>query len=74
VVVFLIPVTLVMHAFWRIPDAQTRALQMGNFLKNAALLGSAFALMAIPVPWPYSLAAGARSPRSATFHRRVGQE
>ncbi len=40
-VVFLIPVTLYMHAFWKETDPMQMGIQTGNFMKNAALLGAA---------------------------------
>lgn len=55
IILFLIPVALIMHNFWAVPDAQQRVMEMGNFLKNMALTGAAFGLMAVPQPWPNSL-------------------
>lgn len=40
-VVFLIPVTFMMHAFWTVQDPMMRQFQMGMFLKNIAMLGAA---------------------------------
>jgi putative oxidoreductase len=54
-VLFLIPVSFTMHAFWNIADPMARMGQMINFLKNMALLGSALTFLAIPEPWPMSL-------------------
>jgi putative oxidoreductase len=39
--VFLVPVTLFMHKFWGIHDAQQAQMQMINFMKNVALMGGA---------------------------------
>lgn len=39
-VIFLIPTTFVMHAFWKDTDPQVRMSNMQNFLKNLALLGA----------------------------------
>ncbi len=39
--VFLVPVTLFMHRFWGISDAQQAQMQMINFMKNVALIGAA---------------------------------
>lgn len=36
---FLVPVTLVMHDFWNITDPAMRQTQMSSFLKNLALMG-----------------------------------
>ena len=40
-VIFLVPVTLVMHNFWSAPDAMTHELQKVMFMKNLAMLGGA---------------------------------
>jgi uncharacterized membrane protein YphA (DoxX/SURF4 family) len=53
-VVFYLPVTFTMHAFWAVPEAQMTA-QMTHFLKNMALMGSGLTLLAIPQPWPMSV-------------------
>jgi len=53
-VLFFIPVSLMMHNFWAVgPDE--RAIQMINFTKNMALLGSALMFLKIGKPWPLSL-------------------
>jgi putative oxidoreductase len=40
-IAFLVPVTLFMHKFWGISDAQQHQMQMVNFLKNVGLMGAA---------------------------------
>ena len=40
-ILFLVPVTLLMHRFWGIEDAQQATLQRVSFLKNLALIGGA---------------------------------
>ena len=40
-VLFLIPVTFVMHNWWDVTDPMLRQMQMANFNKNMALLGGA---------------------------------
>jgi putative oxidoreductase len=55
VVVFLIPVSFAMHAFWAETTPQMKQMQMINFTKNMALLGSALMFLGIPRPWPYSV-------------------
>lgn len=40
-ILFLIPVTLMMHNFWAVPDKMMAQMQMVMFIKNIALLGSA---------------------------------
>jgi uncharacterized membrane protein YphA (DoxX/SURF4 family) len=59
-VLFLVPVTLFMHAFWADRNPATRMMDMMNFAKNAALLGSALMFLGIPEPWPLSLHARPR--------------
>jgi putative oxidoreductase len=41
IVLFLVPVTLVMHRFWGLSDPQVVQLQQAMFMKNVALLGAA---------------------------------
>jgi putative oxidoreductase len=41
-VLFLIPVTLMMHAFWAETDPQMAQTQMWMFLKNVSMLGASF--------------------------------
>ena len=38
---FLVPVTLVMHNFWAVPDASAFQIERALFLRNIALLGGA---------------------------------
>ena len=53
-VLFFVPVTLMMHNFWAVP-ADQKAMQLIQFTKNFALLGSALMFLKIPRPWPLSL-------------------
>jgi putative oxidoreductase len=64
-VLFFVPVTFIMHAFWKVPDPQARMNDMVHFFKNMALLGSSLMFLAIPEPWPVSLASRARLRRHA---------
>jgi putative oxidoreductase len=41
IVLFLIPVTLIVHRFWGIPDFMEAELQLTMFLKNISMLGGA---------------------------------
>ena len=52
---FLIPVTFVMHQYWKHTDPMMRINDQVNFLKNVALLGAAWMMLMIPQPWPVSL-------------------
>lgn len=54
IVLFLVGVTPMMHAFWA-QEGAARASNLVNFTKNAALLGSALMALLIPRPWPFSL-------------------
>ena len=54
-ILFLAVVTPTMHNFWTVADPAQRMMEMANFMKNTALLGSALMLMGVPTPWPYSV-------------------
>ncbi len=45
-VLFLLPVTFMMHNFWAVEDQQTKMAEMVNFMKNMALLGFALLILA----------------------------
>jgi putative oxidoreductase len=45
ILLFLVPVTLVMHKFWGIPDPQVAALQKAMFMKNVSMMGAALLVM-----------------------------
>jgi putative oxidoreductase len=45
-VIFLVPVTFLMHAFWKIQDPMAKMGEMINFMKNLALLGAVLLLLA----------------------------
>ena len=55
IVIFLVPVTLIMHRFWADTDPQAKMGNLVNFQKNVALLGAALLLLFIPQPWPMSV-------------------
>jgi putative oxidoreductase len=40
-ILFLIPVTLLMHNFWAFADPAMRQMQMANFMKNLSMVGAA---------------------------------
>jgi putative oxidoreductase len=52
---FLIAVNLKIHTFWS-EEGEAREGDKSSFLRNVALLGAALCLLAIPTPWPISLA------------------
>ncbi|MGZ3862299.1 MAG: DoxX family protein [Bacteroidia bacterium] len=41
IVIFLVPVTLYMHAFWKESDPAHKMMQTAQFMKNMSLLGAA---------------------------------
>ena len=53
-VLFLVPVTIMMHRFWGLSDAQQAMMQQIHFLKNLSMLGGAL-LIAHFGPGPLSL-------------------
>ena len=62
IVLFLVPVTLLMHPFWADHDPVQRQTDLVNFSKNIALLGSSLMFLAVPRPWPYSVERRLRLP------------
>jgi putative oxidoreductase len=70
IVVFLVPVTLVMHAFWRETNQAAAQLQLVMFLKNLSMLGGAL-IVTYFGSGPLSL--GARTPTSEPYteHRHA---
>jgi uncharacterized membrane protein YphA (DoxX/SURF4 family) len=55
VTAFLLPVTFLMHQYWKHTDPMMRINDQVNFMKNVAILGASWMLVAIPQPWPTSL-------------------
>jgi uncharacterized membrane protein YphA (DoxX/SURF4 family) len=62
IVLFLVPVTLIMHPFWADRSTAQQQSDLINFTKNVALLGSSLMFLAVPRPWPYSLERRLRLP------------
>jgi putative oxidoreductase len=54
-VLFYLGVTPMMHNFWAAGPAEKQN-QLINFMKNVALLGASLMFLAIPQPWPFSVA------------------
>jgi uncharacterized membrane protein YphA (DoxX/SURF4 family) len=56
IVIFLLPVTFIMHNYWTVTDPMARMGDRINFWKNIGLMGAAL-LMAFHAaqPWPLSL-------------------
>jgi putative oxidoreductase len=42
IVIFLVPVTLMMHNFWDVQNPNERMIQQVMFMKNLSMLGAAF--------------------------------
>ena len=55
-VAFLVPASFVMHNFWKLDNPRLRMADRSSFLKNMALLGATLMFLALPLPWPLSLA------------------
>ena len=55
-VIFLVPVTFMMHNFWTIEDPMAKMTDMIMFTKNMSMLGYTLILLGIPQPWAFSLA------------------
>lgn len=53
--IFLVPVTLKMHAYWKETDQNARMGEQIQFYKNAALIGALLMLFAIETPWAYNV-------------------
>jgi uncharacterized membrane protein YphA (DoxX/SURF4 family) len=47
--IFLIPVTLKMHQYWKITDPMQKMGEEINFMKNVALIGAALMFLAAPI-------------------------
>ena len=45
-ILFLVPVTLIMHAPWKVEDPQAKMGETINFMKNFALVGAVLILLA----------------------------
>jgi uncharacterized membrane protein YphA (DoxX/SURF4 family) len=59
IAVFLLISTPMMHDFWSFDDPEQQQAEMTNFLKNAALFGSALLIIAVGgTVWPYALNIG----------------
>lgn len=43
-ILFLVPVTLTLHQFWKIQDPMAQQLDMASFMKNFSMMGAALIL------------------------------
>ncbi len=41
IILFLLPVTIMMHNFWSVTDEMMKQMQMSGFMKNLSLMGGA---------------------------------
>jgi len=64
-VLFLVPVTLTMHAFWAVQDPMMAQMQQAMFLKNLSMIGGAL-MIAYHGPGPLSLDERRRAASSRT--------
>ena len=55
IILFLLPVTFLMHGYWSETDPMQRMTQRVHFQKNVALLGAALMLLMVSHPWPLSI-------------------
>jgi putative oxidoreductase len=62
-VLFLVPVTLAMHAFWSVGDATLAQMQQAMFMKNLSMLGGALLILYFGAG-PYSMDSRSRSSRT----------
>lgn len=46
-VIFLVPTAVLMHPFWKEDDAQMRAVEQSQFMKDVALAGAALVMFAV---------------------------
>lgn len=53
-IIFLVPVTYMVHAFWKETDPNARMMERIQFMKNMALVGALLMMYAISVPWTYN--------------------
>lgn len=54
IIVFLIPVTVMLHNFWTITDPMAQQMDMAAFMKNVSMIGAAL-MIAYFGPGPLSL-------------------
>jgi uncharacterized membrane protein YphA (DoxX/SURF4 family) len=57
-ILFLLGVSIQMHSFWKVDDAQMKQIDIINFTKNMALIGALLMFLLLLRPWPMSLGIG----------------
>ena len=68
IIIFLIPVTLLLHDFWNVADPMARNMDMSSFLKNISMLGGALFITYFgsgPASVDFSLAPKSQAPKLA---------
>ena len=68
-VVFLVPVTLVMHRFWGLSDPAAGQMQQAHFMKNLSLIGGAL-IVSFFGAGPLSIDARVPQPQAERRHFR----
>lgn len=53
-IIFLVPVSFKMHAFWKETDPNAKMMEQIQFMKNTALIGAILIMYAIETPWAYN--------------------
>jgi uncharacterized membrane protein YphA (DoxX/SURF4 family) len=56
--IFVIAAGVLMHRFWEEDDAQTRQIEMAQFMKNVSIAGAALILLAVSEHAPYTVTDG----------------
>lgn len=70
IIIFLIPVTPLMHNFWAVTDPRMHEVHEVNFLKNLAMLGAAFLITQFGAgPWSFDAKRASVSASSVTESR-----
>jgi putative oxidoreductase len=71
IILFLVPVTLMLHGFWTIHEPQAWLQEIHGFFGNLALAGSSLMFLGVPRPWLWSLDEllqhAGNKPSTATF-------
>jgi putative oxidoreductase len=52
---FMIPVTYMMHPYWKEKDTAMKMNDRMAFMKNAAIIGALLMMVLLAGPWPYAL-------------------
>ena len=55
---FFLPVTFIMHNFWKIQEPEIRMIETVNFMKNIVIWAGTLLLLFVPQPWICSLSWG----------------